>query len=577
MDKQQERYEELIRIVNAARPLYMQGKDTGISDEVYDSYMREIYEYEAEHYAASNSPTQSINPDLGDGDVRHPYRMLSLLDVFTPEDAQDFIRKHRTPVSVEYKIDGLSVQLIYRDGKLVSASTRGDGEVGVECLEAATYIRAIPKEIGVSGEVIVRGEVFMTKASFEDYCKVYGKQANPRNTAVGIFKRKAETHRARYLDFKAFNLENADARRDEIAEASAFWGADTHGLCLERMAMWGFNVVKHWAVTDAGSLPEIIDEVRKNREEEDVPIDGLVIKIDDLNLRKKLGDNGKIPHWAVAYKFPAQEQETDLLDIEWQVGATGGLTPVAILKPVSVMGSTITKATLHNRNRIKELGLEIGDKVVVYKSGDIIPAIKSTRHTESSKPIEFPTVCPACGAKLVSDGVKDSCTNIECREKVLARLNAWTDKRIANFKGVAGSLVTALFERGKLRIPSDFYLKVKPIDIMTLPGQGRAKMNTYMQRVSESVTAMTFAQVLVGLGINNLAQAGAAEVEKVFRAQHAGCTFQQGLEMFQKMDEPRLKAILGNAKGSSVYQQLQEPFIQEVIVGIGVVFKNRTF
>lgn len=570
----EERYHELIKVVNDARLLYIQGALTGISDELYDSYMADIYEYEKYHRAAENSPTQSVNPDMGDGDVVHPVAMLSLLDVFTVDDAKEFLNKHKNVSKVlqEYKLDGLSVQLIYRDGKLVSASTRGDGKKGVERITAAQYIVDIPKTIDCTDEVVVRGEVFMLKSRFKDYCKKYGKQANPRNTAVGIFKRDSEPERAAYLSCRVFNLENPKTISDI---PSAVGTLDTHSKCLQTLALWGFSPVTHWEVGTGEDVAAVISEVQAKREAEDIPIDGMVLKLDNLALREQLGDNGVVPRWAIAYKFPAQEKETNLKDVEWQVGATGKLNPVAILEPVNVMGSTITKATLHNWGRIQELGIQINDVVVVYKAGDIIPAIKSTRHTPESIPIPKPTVCPACGSLLTGSSEPGICTNIKCREKLLARLNGWTDKKVGNFKGVAGSLVTALFDRGKLQTPADFY-KIKPIDVLTLPGNGRAKMNTYMQRVDASKKSMTFAQILVGLGINSLAKAGAEEIEAYLRSQHPGQSFRNALAGFMAMPKSRFQNLIGNAKGATVYDQIRDPFIQEVIKGIGEVFADRT-
>jgi DNA ligase (NAD+) len=296
----------------------------------------------------------------------------------------------------------------------------------------------------------------------------------------------------------------------------------------------------------------------------------MVVKFNNIDRRSTVGDNGVVPNWAVAYKFPAQEQETRLKGIEWQVGATGGLTPVAILEPVLVMGSTIGKATLHNRQRIEDLDLQINDMVVVYKAGDIIPAIKSTRHTDESVPVEFPTVCPACGEPLVND----ICTNIQCREKLLARLNTWIDKKVGNFKGVASSLVTALYDRNKLKTPADFY-QIKPIEIMTLPASGKAKMNTYMQRVEESKKNMTIAQILVGLGINSLAKGGAEAMEQYLLTRYRGKSYKEALEIFANLPKSTLMTVVGNAKGAAIYDQLQEPFIQEVVRGIGEVFSNR--
>lgn len=572
------RYRELIEVCNNARILYMQGAYTGVSDELYDSYMADIRDYEKYHRADVNSPTQSVNPNLGDGDVKHPYAMLSLLDVFTKEDALAFMQKftptRETDFTLEYKLDGLSVQLIYRDGKLVSASTRGDGQVGVECIEAARYISSIPQTIEPRCEVVVRGEVFMLKSRFNDYCEKYGKQANPRNTAVGIFKRKSEIERAAFLSFKAFNLENYAQIPEEVVPPSVLEHSSSleyHAWCLEALASWGFDTVAYWVLNDKDCLYNVIDEVYKNREEDDVPIDGMVLKVNLKKLQAKLGDNGKIPHWAVAYKFPAKEQETKLRAIEWNVGATGDITPVGILDPVLVMGSTISRATLHNLQRVKDLDVQVGDMVVVYKAGDIIPAIKSARHTDDSVVTIYPRTCPACGTPLIGD----KCLNIQCKQKLLARLEGWMDKKVANFKGVGTAIVTALFERGKLNTPADFY-KIKPIEIMTLPGSGRAKMNTFMQRVAESKTAMSLTQVLVGLGINDLAQAGAAKVEQYMRQHYPGNTFQSVLNGFLSISCEALQSILGKAKGESVYKQLQEPYIQEVVKSIGEVFADRT-
>lgn len=557
----EERYRELIQVVNAARPLYMQGANTGISDELYDSYMNDIYEFEKWNRPASDSPTQSVNPSDG-GDVVHPVPMLSLKDVFTIADTQAFMDKFKTMTlfSLEHKLDGLSVQLIYREGKLVSASTRGDGHVGVECIAAAQYIDDIPKTIPISWELIVHGEVFMKKSRFEEYCKKYGKQANPRNTAVGIFKRQNELQRAAYLSFSAYNIDKMEQTTEGRTQVQDL------GFLMDNH----FPVVYHVVLEKWDNLEDILKAISDSREELDIPIDGMVVKFNNIDRRSAVGDNGVVPNWAVAYKFPAQEQETRLKGIEWQVGATGSITPVAILEPVLVMGSTIGKATLHNKQRIADLGLQINDMVVVYKAGDIIPAIKSTRHTDESVPVEFPTVCPACGEPLVND----ICTNVQCREKLLARLNTWIDKKVGNFKGVASSLVTALYDRNKLRTPADFY-QIKPIEIMTLPASGKAKMNTYMQRVEESRKNMTLAQILVGLGINSLAKAGAEEMEEYLRTNYSGSSFKEVLGIFSELPLVTLQSVLGKAKGSSVYDQLRVEFIQKVIADIGDVFENR--
>jgi DNA ligase (NAD+) len=571
------RYQELIKIIHNARPLYINGEDTGISDEVYDSYMAQIYDYETVHQAAEDSPTRTVNPTPEGADVTHPIAMLSLTDVFSKEDAAAFLNKMKTEYgvtfSLEYKLDGLSVQLIYDGGKLISASTRGDGHVGVECLESAQYISSIPKTIESQAKVVVRGEVFMRKSRFKDYCDMYGGQANPRNTAAGIFKRKNERERASFLSFQAFSLENVNQISDaDIPQRSGKEDLSSHSSCLNLLEYWGFETVTYWRLDDDQCLFNIIDEVSKNREEDDIPIDGMVLKINNLTTRDELGDNGVVPRWAVAYKFPAKEKETRLLRIDFQVGSTGKLTPVAILEPVLVDGSTISRCTLHNRKRIEDLHIQIGDMVTIYKAGDIIPAIKSCRHTEQSVPVEFPTVCPACGSPLNNE----VCDNLECSEKLKARLNNWVSKGVANFKGVAGSLIDTLFERGVIRTPADFYTKVTPATFLTIPKMGPAKKATYFRVVEESKKNTSFAQLLVGIGIDGLSYAGAENIKNEFEAFEMRRNWKEALDTMLGWSEEQFTKLLGQSKGSSMYRQIQNEFMQKLIRDLGDVFQART-
>lgn len=571
------RYKELISICNAARPLYMQGKETGISDETYDQYMNDIYEYEKSNPVAENSPTKSVNP-ADNGDVKHPFPMLSLRDIFSIEEACSFLHKVDSDVEViqEYKLDGLSVQLIYEGGQLVSASTRGNGYVGVECLEAAKQIEDIPKTIISSRRLVVHGEVFMKKSRFEEYCEWYGKQANPRNTAVGIFKRKTELGRARYLSFMAFNLDNA-AISYQQADDNDFYCTitadyslsplDYHTECLDELERLGFPVVPHWEVQTDAHVQKLIAEVKEHREDLDIPIDGMVLKANDLAYREKVGDNGVIPAWAVAYKFPAKEQETKLLRIEFQVGSTGKITPVAILEPVPVDGSTISRCTLHNRQRIELLDVKINDMVTVYKSGDIIPAIKSTRHTDESVDVVFPIQCPSCNSELVND----CCVNKDCGEKLKARLLTWVAKDVANFKGVSDSLVETLFSRGDVRYPEDFYTKATPRVLSSIPKVGSSKIAAFFKGIKESKEKMTFIQLAVGLGVDGLSWAGAKALDTFYSSDLDRV---QKLEKLLSLTEDELIRVLGKAKGKSVYRQLHEDdFYESRIKGICQVFR----
>lgn len=559
------RYRELIKIVNDARPLYMNGEETGISDDIYDSYMAQIYEYEQMHGAAEGSPTQSVNPSSDTATVVHPVPMLSLLDVFSIEDAANFALEKKVPFCIEDKMDGLSVQLIYKDGILKSAATRGDGHYGESIMANVRFIHDIPQvlEHCPFSIVIVRGEIYMTKSKFKAYTEKYGPAANARNTAAGLAKRKNELERCEYLSFRAFNFEDA-----------AVAGFDSHASALDYLnKAWNIPIVRSafFETPEFDTIDQFIKKANETRESLDYPIDGLVVKLDKLSLRAELGDNGVVPRWAVAYKFPAKERETRLLRIDFQVGSTGKLTPVAILDPVPVDGSTITRCTLHNRKRIEDLDLQINDMVVIFKSGDIIPAIKSARHTPESTPVVFPTVCPACGSSLVHD----SCDNIECPEKLKARLNAWVGKSIANFKGVAGSLIDALFERGVVKTPADFYTKVTPATFLTIPKVGTAKKNTYFQRVNESKKNLTFTQFLVGIGIDGLSYAGAEKLTNHFKASSIP-SWKEAAAMLLSMPEGVFIDLLGAAKGSSTYRQLQVPFMIQLVKDLSGVFEQRT-
>ena len=403
------RYEELVKTIEYHNDRYYNQDDPEISDYDYDMMMKELKKIEKDHpeYVTPNSPTQHVGGSAKREAgvlVRHRVPMLSLQDVFSKEEVQEFVESMQEtlvdPVFiVEYKIDGLSMALRYENGDLTTAITRGDGIIqGEDVTVNARVIKDVKNKLKEPIEYLeVRGEVYMTNEAFDKVNEIQELNnkktfANPRNCAAGTLRQlDSRITKQRNLSMFIFNIQ--DIRGKEIT---------THSQGYEYLKKQGMKVIDNYQICH--SFEEVwkaIEMIGESRDQLGYDIDGAVVKIDSYEQRQQLGQTAKVPRWAVAYKYPPEEKETKLLDIELSVGRTGRITPTAIFEPVRLCGTTVSRATLHNQDFIDSLDVRIGDTIIVYKSGEIIPKVKGVnkdKRPADSVPYQIGNVCPVCGA-----------------------------------------------------------------------------------------------------------------------------------------------------------------------------------
>ena len=462
-----ERIQELTNILTEANYKYYVLDAPSMPDFEYDRLLRELEELELAHpeYQSPDSPTQRVGGEAISAFEKytHPVPLMSLQDVFSLEELNEFLQKildsePETAFSVEPKIDGLSVALEYVEGKFVRGATRGDGNVGEDVTENLKTIRSIPMVIeNAPPRLIVRGEVFMPKKSFE---KLNAKQeeagkplfANPRNAAAGSLRQLDPKIAARRgLDIFIFNI--------QLAEGVEF---STHEETLDYLKNLKFKVIPYRKLNRIGEIDNYVLSINENREKLPCDIDGAVIKVNDLLQRERLGATAKFPRWAAAYKYPPEIKETVVEDIVIQVGRTGVLTPKAVVRPVRLAGTTVTNATLHNQDFITERDIRIGDTVHIRKAGEIIPEILDVvidKRPENAVPYRLPGVCPVCGAKVErdEDGAFLRCTGAECSAQLSRNIAHFVSRDAMDIEGLGSSIVESLIEKGLIKSPADIY------------------------------------------------------------------------------------------------------------------------
>ena len=462
-----ERIQELTNILTEANYKYYVLDAPSMPDFEYDRLLRELEELELAHpeYQSPDSPTQRVGGEAISAFEKytHPVPLMSLQDVFSLEELNEFLQKildsePETAFSVEPKIDGLSVALEYVDGKFVRGATRGDGNVGEDVTENLKTIRSIPMVIeNAPPRLIVRGEVFMPKKSFE---KLNAKQeeagkplfANPRNAAAGSLRQLDPKIAARRgLDIFIFNI--------QLAEGVEF---STHEETLDYLKNLKFKVIPYRKLNRIGEIDNYVLSINENREKLPCDIDGAVIKVNDLLQRERLGATAKFPRWAAAYKYPPEIKETVVEDIVIQVGRTGVLTPKAVVRPVRLAGTTVTNATLHNQDFITERDIRIGDTVHIRKAGEIIPEILDVvidKRPENAVPYRLPGVCPVCGARVErdEDGAFLRCTGAECSAQLSRNIAHFVSRDAMDIEGLGSSIVESLIEKGLIKSPADIY------------------------------------------------------------------------------------------------------------------------
>lgn len=505
------RVEELTNILNDANYKYYVLDEPTITDQEYDKYLRELEELEQKYkeFARDDSPTKRVGGEVLDSfkKVTHKIPMMSLSDVFSESEVVNFderIKKEgiRPQYVCELKIDGLSVSLLYEHGKLVRAATRGDGVVGENITHNVKTIKSVPLTLNEDIDIEVRGEIYMSKKSLEKVNLERIKNGekplqNARNGAAGSIRQlDSKVAAKRGLDVWIYHLPNP-----------LDYGIHTHYEALEFMKKLGLKTnPNNRLVNNINEVLEFISE--KNAERKSLPydIDGIVIKVNNIDQQQELGFTAKYPKWATAYKFPAEEVLTRLNDIIFTVGRTGQITPNAVLDPVIVMGSTIARATLHNENYIKEKDLRIGDIVSIRKAGDVIPEVvevKKERRTGNEKNFKMIHNCPICGTTLVKkEGQVDYfCLNEHCPTRKIESLIHFAERDAMNIDGLGEKIMEDFFNFSFIRtIPDIYLLQTHREDLTRLEGYGEKSVTKLLEAIEKS-KSNSLEKLLFGLGI----------------------------------------------------------------------------
>lgn len=523
-----ERIEELRKIINYHSKKYYDEDKPEISDYEYDMLMNELKKLEKENpgLITKESPTQKVGGHVNEEfkKIVHEVPLQSLQDIFSFEELYDFDKRikekaeefnEETSYCVETKIDGLSCAIKYENGILVEAATRGDGLVGEEITLNAKTIKSIPHKLKEKIDLTVRGEVFIGKEEFEklnEEREILGQPlfANARNAAAGSLRQlDSKVTAKRPLDIYIFNIQKIEGKQ-----------FNSHFEGLNYLADLGFNVVPFRKLcANIEEALSAIKEIGENREQLSFGIDGAVIKVDNLKFREELGTTSKVPKWAIAYKYPPEKKETILKDIICQVGRTGVITPMAILEPVKVAGSTISKTTLHNEDFIIEKGLKIGDHVIIQKQGDVIPEVVDVlkeKRTGTEKDFEMPKKCPVCGAKAVREEgeVAIRCTGIECSAKALRNIVHFASNEGMDIAGLGYKIVEQLLEKGLIKDIADIY-SLTLEDVSSLKKNGKKFAENLINAINES-KKRDLENLITAFGIRHVGKKLAKDIAKKY-------------------------------------------------------------
>ncbi|TZE81699.1 NAD-dependent DNA ligase LigA [Calorimonas adulescens] len=511
MDKEQaaKRINELRDIINHHNYMYYVLDSPEISDAEFDNLMRELIELERQYpeYLTPDSPTQRVGGEVLEGfaEYVHTLPLLSLSDVFDEGELRDFDRRVRREVGdteyvVEVKIDGLSCALRYENGIFVQGATRGNGFVGEDVTANLKTIRSIPLKLEEPVSLEVRGEVYMPKRSFlmlNELREQNGEPlfANPRNAAAGSLRQlDPKITASRNLDIFIFNLQRVEGKN-----------FTTHIETLEYLKEMGLKIIPYYVKCD--NIDQVLEQVHiweSKRNELDFAVDGLVIKVNDLAKREILGSTSKSYRWAIAYKYPAEMAKTRIKDIIVQVGRTGALTPTALLEPVKLAGSTISRATLHNEDYIKMKDIKIGDWVYIRKAGEIIPEVVEPlieERTGEEKDFAMPDTCPECGAKVVRlpGEAVTRCTGLSCPAQIKRQLEHFASKEAMDIDGMGPAVISQLVDKGLVKNIADIYY-IGYQDILNLERMGKKSAENLINAIEDS-KGRDLDRLINGLGI----------------------------------------------------------------------------
>ena len=551
-----ERMNELVALLNRYATEYYTSDNPSVSDSEYDRLYRELVELEAAYpdQVLADSPTHRVGGKVLDGFEKysHQYPLYSLQDAFSREELEAFdarVRKelpHPTYIC-ELKIDGLSISLTYEKGILVVGATRGDGSIGENITENLKRVKDIPLTLPEELDITVRGECYMPRASFDQVNQARQENgepefANPRNAAAGTL---------RQLDTAVVAKRNLATFLYQEASPST---RDSQEKVLEHLEQLGFVVnPKRILAKSIDEIWDFIQEVGQEREKLPYDIDGVVIKVNDLAGQEELGFTVKAPKWAIAYKFPAEEKEAQLLSVDWTVGRTGVVTPTANLTPVQLAGTTVSRATLHNVDYIAEKDIRKDDTVIVYKAGDIIPAVLRVVESKrvSEEKLDIPTNCPSCDSQLLhfEDEVALRCINPRCPAQIMEGLIHFASRDAMNITGLGPSIVEKLFAANLVKDVADIY-RLKEDDFLLLEGVKEKSASKLYQAIQAS-KENSAEKLLIGLGIRHV---GSKASQLLLQHFHT-------IENLAQADPEEVASI--ESLGSVIAQSLQTYFATE--------------
>lgn len=571
MNKKQakEKIQELRKQVEYHAKKYYDDDKPEISDFEYDMLMVELRDLEKEfpEFISKDSLTQKVGGQVKEGftKVTHEVPLQSLQDVFSMEEVREYITKIEEKAEeneienrnyvVETKIDGLSAALEYKEGKLVRAATRGNGLVGEDVTENIKTIKTIPMQLSEQINLIVRGEVFISKNDFEKMNQEREENqeelfANSRNAAAGSLRQlDSKITAKRPLDIYIFNVQKIEGKQ-----------FNSHFEELEYLSQLGFHVNPiRISCCTMEEIEKAIKKIGEERENLSFGIDGAVVKVDDLKFREILGTTAKTPRWAVAYKYPPERKETILKEIVCQVGRTGVITPMAILEPVKVAGSTISKTTLHNEDFIKQKELKIGDIVVIQKAGDVIPEIvevKKEKRSGNEVEFEMPKVCPVCGAEAVrlEGEAATRCTGIECPAKLYRNLVHFVSREAMNVDGLGENIIAQLLEKGLIKNIADIYTLTLE-EIASLKKNGKKFAQNLIDSINKSKENDLY-RLITALGIRHVG----TKASKILARKY------ENIDNLSKAASEELSRI--NDIGPIVAKSIQEFFLQDQTIDL---------
>ncbi|MFC0445214.1 NAD-dependent DNA ligase LigA [Pseudidiomarina halophila] len=568
-----QRVEELRALITRYNKEYYEFDEPSVPDAEYDRLFRELQQLEKDYpeLRSSASPTQKVGsqPVSAFQQVQHEMPMLSLDNAFEQDEFEAFAKRVQERLDsaseiaycCEPKLDGAAVSLLYENGKLVRGATRGDGQTGEDITANVRTIRNLPLQLAgdFPQRFEVRGEVFMPVQAFEDYNQKAVERgekafANPRNAAAGSLRQlDSRITAGRPLHFYAYGM---GVVSDDVALA------DSHFQRLQQLAGWGLPIsAEVKCVTNAEGCAKYYDDILARRHELRYEIDGVVLKVDAIKQQQDLGFVSRAPRWAIAWKFPAQEEMTVIHGVDFQVGRTGAITPVARLEPVAVAGVTVANATLHNADEIARLDIKLGDTVIIRRAGDVIPQVVNVvkdRRPDNAESIVFPTTCPICDSHIEraeGEAVARCTGGLICAAQRKEALKHFASRKAMDIDGLGDKLVELLVEREWLKSPADLY-RLKARELAMLPRMGEKSAENIASAIATSKQT-TLPRFLYALGIREVGEATAANLASHFAS----------LEAIQAANQAELEKVadVGTVVASHIYQFFREPHNEEVV------------